>query len=90
MVSRQVTIINDEGIQAQAASLLVQAASRFSSRISIERGNRVVNAKSMMGVFSMGAAKGEKLTLVFEGEDELQAAETLVKFIESGFTELIR
>jgi phosphocarrier protein HPr len=85
MVSRQVTIVSDEGIQAQDASLLVQIASRFSSRISIEHGNRVVNAKSMMGVFSLGATRGEKLMLVFEGEDERQAADALVKFIESGF-----
>ena len=90
MVNREVTIMNDEGIQAQAASLLVRAARRFSSRISIERGNRVVNAKSMMGVLSMGATKGEKLVLTFEGEDERQAADTLVRFIESGFTEIIR
>ena len=44
----------------------------------------------MMGVLSMGAAKGEKLALTFEGEDERQAADTLVRFIESGFTEIIR
>ncbi|MDR3051497.1 MAG: HPr family phosphocarrier protein [Oscillospiraceae bacterium] len=87
MIRREVAIINPEGLQSQAAVLLVQTACRFNARIRIEQGTKIINAKSMMGVLSLGVAREGTFLLCVDGEDEQAAMAALLRLIESGFAE---
>ena len=87
MIRKEVVITNPEGLQSRAAVLLVQTACRFDSRIRIEQGAKIINAKSMMGVLSLGVAQKGSIRLCVEGDDEQQAMAALAKLISSGFTE---
>lgn len=87
MVSREVTILNKTGLHARPASKFVQVANDFESEIFIEKGSAKVNAKSIMGVMTLGASMGTTVTLVAEGEDENKAIDALIELIESKFGE---
>ena len=71
-VNRQMTIVNDLGLHARAASKLVQLTNKFPVEIKIGREDMTVNAKSIMGVLMLAAAKGTELTVTADG-DEVQA-----------------
>ncbi len=88
MIRKEVTITNPEGLQSRAAVLLVQVACKFNARIRIEQGTKIINAKSMMGVLSLGIAQQGSILLCVDGEDEQQAMAALVRLIESGFAEM--
>ncbi len=82
MVERTFTVIADTGIHARPATLLVQAASKFDSEISLEYKEKKVNLKSIMGVMSLGIGKGAEIKITAEGSDEesaIQAIEELMK-----------
>ncbi|MCX7627182.1 MAG: HPr family phosphocarrier protein [Methylophilaceae bacterium] len=87
MIRQEVEIINKLGLHARASTKLTQTASRFSSQIWIERNNRRVNAKSIMGVMMLAASKGSKLTLEASGEDEAEAIAALTALINDKFGE---
>ncbi len=87
MVERIVTIKNRAGIHARPAALLVQTASRFKSKVSIEKDSYKINGKSIMGIITLGAAYDSSLKLMVEGEDESEAAEALVHLFDSRFEE---
>ena len=87
MVSKEVTILNKTGLHARPASRFVQVANDFESEILIEKGTVKVNAKSIMGVMTLGASRGTTITLIAEGEDENEAINALVELIESKFGE---
>ena len=87
MIERSVTIINKLGLHARASSKFVSLASKFHSQIELSRGTKIVNAKSIMGVMMLAAAKGAELTLKVDGDDEIQAMEALIKLIENRFDE---
>lgn len=87
MISRQVEIINKLGLHARASTKLTQTASKFASEIFIERNGRRVNAKSIMGVMMLAAAKGAVLTLEANGKDEEQAIDALTALIQDYFGE---
>ena len=88
-ISRQVTIVNDLGLHARAASKLVQLASKYPVEIKIGRDDMTVNAKSIMGVLMLAAAKGTDLTLTAVGDDApAQAAvDAVVELISGRFGE---
>ncbi len=73
MIKQDIVIINKLGLHARASSKLTQTASQFSAEIWIERNGRKVNAKSIMGVMMLAAAKGSTVTLEASGEDEIAA-----------------
>ena len=82
MISRELTIINKLGLHARAASHLVKVASGFSSSITLERAGASANAKSIMGLMLLAAAKGQTVTVRADGADEheaLAAVEALVR-----------
>ena len=82
MAERQITIINKLGLHARAAAKFVTLAGRFQSEILIGRNGQRVNAKSIMGIMMLAAAKGSQLQLSATGpdaEDALDALETLVR-----------
>jgi phosphocarrier protein len=87
MVEQKVTVTNRAGIHARPAALLVQKVNKFKSSIYIEKERDRINAKSIMGVITLGAGYGTELTIKAEGEDEVQAVETLVRLFESKFEE---
>jgi len=87
MTERVVTVTNRAGIHARPSALLVQTTKNFSSNIYIEKGMDRINAKSIMGIITLGASYGTELKIIAEGEDEKTAVETLVKLFESKFEE---
>ena len=83
MQSIKVKISNSTGLHARPATLLVKKASSFKSDISIESNGKKVNAKSLIGVLSLGATKDTEITVITSGEDEVEAVNELVKLIET-------
>jgi phosphocarrier protein len=88
MIRKEVVINNPEGLQSRTAVLLVQVACKFNSRIRIEQGTKIINAKSMMGVLSLGVPENAPILLCVDGEDEQQAIDALTRLIASGFTDV--
>ena len=87
MISRDVTIINTSGLHARPATFFIQKANSFRSTIWVEKDDRRVNAKSLLGVLSLGIAKGMSIVLVADGTDEELAIEGLSDLIDKGFEE---
>lgn len=87
MISKQLEIINKLGLHARASTKLTQTASKFASEVWIERNGRRVNAKSIMGVMMLAAAKGAIVTLEANGVDEAAAIDALTALIEDYFGE---
>ena len=83
MLSLDVTIVNDVGLHARPATFFIQQANTFKSSIWIEKEDRRVNAKSLLGVLSMGIVKGTVVTLIADGEDEAEALSGLEQLIVS-------
>ena len=83
MPTVEVTIINHLGLHARAAAKLVQAASRYCSQISVERDDKTVNGKSIMGVMMLAAETGAEIIVRANGSDESDAAKELAGMIES-------
>ena len=87
MIKQDIIIINKLGLHARASTKLTQTASQFAAEIWIERNGRKVNAKSIMGVMMLAAAKGSTITLEASGEDEMAAMAALEALINNYFGE---
>jgi phosphocarrier protein len=87
MVSREVTIINNIGLHARPATFFIQKANSFKCNVWVEKDERKVNAKSLLGVLSLGIAKGMSINIIADGIDEDAAIESLCALINSGFEE---
>jgi phosphocarrier protein len=87
MYIKKATVTNQVGLHARPATFLIQKANEFKCSIWIEKDDRKVNAKSLLGVLSLGVAKGSTISIIGDGLDEVQAVETLCKLIESDFAE---
>ena len=87
MITRNVTIQNSVGLHARPATFFIQKANSYKSSIWVEKEDRRVNAKSLLGVLSLGIVKGMTITLIADGSDEAEALEGLSTLAESGFTE---
>ena len=87
MLSRDVTIVNSMGLHARPATFFVQNAHKYKSTVWVESGDRKVNAKSLLGVLSLGIAKGMTVTLIADGYDEEDALVGLAELIDSGIGE---
>jgi phosphocarrier protein HPr len=88
MQQRDVEIVNKLGLHARPSAKLTQLASSFRSNVFMARNGRRVNAKSIMGVMMLAAAKGSTVTLETDGEDEVAAIDALAGLISSGFGEV--
>ena len=90
MLEASVKIANTLGLHARAAAQLVRLAAKFKSRISLERIDNAViaDAKSILSVLTLAAAKGTVLKLVVEGEDEQKALQEIEEIFSNGFGEL--
>lgn len=87
MVTKEVVINNQVGLHARPATFFIQKANEFKSSIWIEKDDRRVNAKSLLGVLSLGIVKGTAVNLIADGPDEEEAIGTLADLIASDFTE---
>ncbi len=87
MVSNDVTVLNSVGLHARPATFFIQRANEFKSSIWVEKDDRRVNAKSLLGVLSLGIVKGTTIKLVADGSDEEEAVKTLIELINSNFSE---
>ncbi|WP_432667087.1 HPr family phosphocarrier protein [Wukongibacter baidiensis] len=83
MYKKDVVVKNENGLHARPASQFVQIASRFKSNINLEIGEKSINAKSILAVLSGGIRFNSKITISALGDDEVQAVEELIKFIEN-------
>ena len=87
MISRSVTICNSVGLHARPATFFVQKANCFKCSIWVEKEDCRVNAKSLLGVLSLGISNGTEITLIADGADEAAAVEGLASLVESRFGE---
>ena len=87
MKSCQVVITNASGLHARPATFFIQKANSYRCSIWIEKEERKVNAKSLLGVLSLGIVKGSRITISAEGPDEEDAVNALCALIESNFGE---
>ncbi len=87
MTTRTVTIQNNVGLHARPATFFIQKANSYRSTIVIEKGNRRANAKSLLGVLSMGIEKGQDIVVRAEGVDEADAVEGLASLLLNGFND---
>ena len=82
MVSSEVAVQNSVGLHARPATFFIQRANEFKSSIWVEKDERRVNAKSLLGI-----VKGTSISIIADGSDEEEAVKTLVELIESNFSE---
>ena len=87
MISKEVVIDNQVGLHARPATFFIQKANEFKSSIWVEKEERRVNAKSLLGVLSLGIVKGTAVKIIADGADEKAAIETLSALIDSDFSE---
>ncbi len=86
MYVKEVTVENSVGLYARPATYFIQKANEFKSSIWVEKEERRVNAKSLLGILSLGVVGGTTIKIIADGEDEEKAVEQLVKMIELGFS----
>jgi phosphocarrier protein len=87
MLQQSIEIINKLGLHARASAKLTQTASGFQSQVHLSRNGRRVNAKSIMGVMMLAAARGTTVDLEIEGPDEQDAMNALITLINDKFGE---
>ena len=81
MIKKEITIRLENGLEARPVAMLVQVASQYDSSIYLETEGKKVNAKSIMGMMSLGLHTGEKIVAVVDGSDEEAAVEGIEKFL---------
>ncbi|WIW70578.1 MULTISPECIES: HPr family phosphocarrier protein [Anaerosinus] len=86
-MEQKVIIVNETGIHARPASMFVQAAAKFKSKITVTAKGKTVDAKSILMIMGMGLTKGTELTIKAEGADAEDAVKALVELVESKFGE---
>ena len=87
MYMKTITVNNQVGLHARPATFFIQKANEFKSSIWVEKEERRVNAKSLLGVLSLGIVKGTEITIIADGTDEEEAIATLSALIDSDFSE---
>ena len=87
MCVKDVVINNQVGLHARPATFFIQKANEFKSSIWVEKEERRVNAKSLLGVLSLGILCGTSIRIIADGADETEAVDALVNLVLSGFSE---
>lgn len=81
MITKNIKIELPSGLDARPVALLVQVASQYESSIYVENGNKRINAKSIMGMMTLGLSAGETITVSADGADEEKAMENIEKYL---------
>ena len=87
MYVKEVLVQNKAGLHARPATFFIQKSNEFKSSIWVEKDERRVNAKSLLGVLSLGITKGTEITIIADGSDEKDAIDALENLVESNFSE---
>ena len=87
MYTQEITVKNEVGLHARPATYFIQKANEFKCGIWVEKDERRVNAKSLLGVLSLGIVGGTTIRIIADGADEQAAVDGLVKLVSSGFAE---
>ena len=87
MYLKDVTVKNQVGLHARPATFFIQKANEFKSSVWVEKEERRVNAKSLLGVLSLGIVGGTTIRIIADGVDEQDAGDSLVKLVDSAFAE---
>lgn len=87
MVSKEIVVQNQVGLHARPATFFIQKANEFTSSIWIAKDERKVNAKSLLGVLSLGITRGTSISVTADGADEEAAVEALTSLVASNFAE---
>ena len=87
MTQKTITIENKTGIHARPASIFVQTATKFKSKIQLKAKGKTIDAKSILMIMSMGLVKGTEVTIIADGPDEAEAVKALKDLIDSKFGE---
>jgi phosphocarrier protein len=80
-VKRTVSVVHRQGLHARPAALFVQAAKRFSCRVTVKKGRKIVDGKSIMGLLTLAAGCGARIAIVADGPDAAQALEALIALV---------
>ncbi|MCD8248254.1 MAG: HPr family phosphocarrier protein [Lachnospiraceae bacterium] len=83
MIKKPITVQLASGLEARPAAVLVQVASQYESKIYVETGDKKVNAKSIMGMMTLGLSAGSSVTVTADGNDEETAIENIEKYLSS-------
>ena len=87
MYTKDVEVKNQVGLHARPATFFIQKANEFKSSIWVEKDERRVNAKSLLGVLSLGIVGNTEIKIIVDGVDEKEALDSLIKLVESGFVD---
>lgn len=87
MFSREVVVQNQVGLHARPATFFIQKANEFTSGVWISKDDRKVNAKSLLGVLSLGVTRGTSITIIADGADEQIAVDELAELVKTNFAE---
>ncbi len=87
MFSKEVQVLSQVGLYARPATFFIQKANEFKASIWVEKEERKVNAKSLLGVLSLGIVGGTSIKIIVDGSDEKDALDSLVALVESGFAD---
>lgn len=87
MYTREATVNNQVGLHARPATFFIQKANEYKCSIWVEKDERRVNAKSLLGVLSLGIVKGTTVSLIADGADEEAAVEALIELVNTDFDE---
>ncbi len=88
MIEKNIKIINDAGLHTRPAATIVKIAAKYKSEFYIQKDGMSINAKSIIGVMTLAAAKGSELKLTFEGEDEESLSVEITDYFNRGFDEM--
>ena len=81
VVKRTITVVHRQGLHARPAAVFVEIANRFSSRVTVKKGRRSVDGKSIMGLLTLAAKQGSRISIVIDGPDAPQALEHLARVV---------
>lgn len=87
MYSKEVAVTNSVGLHARPATFFIQKSNEFKSSIWVEKGDRRINAKSLLGILSLGIIKGTDIKIIADGVDEEAAVSALASLIENELTD---
>lgn len=87
MFSKEVHVVSQVGLYARPATFFIQKANEFKSTVWVEKEERRVNAKSLLGILSLSIGKGEAMTIIAEGADEQEAVMALVELVTANFND---
>jgi phosphotransferase system HPr (HPr) family protein len=87
VVKRTVTVVHRQGLHARPASLFVQAAKTFVSRITVKKGRKIVDGKSIMGLLTLAAGRGARISIIADGQDAPDALERLIELVTTPLAE---